>query len=746
MRRADGQVIQLTPMLYAVLELIDDRRSYADIATLLGQRISKLVEPTDIGVFVQHKLRPLGLLRRADGAEPQARRANPLLAIKMRHVVTDAEATDRIVAPFTRFFHPAVIATFVLSFFVLIGWLFFVRGLGMATRDLLFEPALVLVVFALTIASSAFHEMGHAAACRYGGGRPGAIGFGLYLIWPAFYTDVTDSYRLNRRARLRVDLGGIYFNTVFAVAAFGLWAFTRWEALLIVIPLQVVAITRQLIPFIRLDGYHILADLTGVPDLFAHMKPILLSLIPWRKRDPRLSSLRPRVRVIVTAWVLMVAPLLALMLTGMVIAFPRVAATAWQSLGLQWEGFLLDSAANDLAGTLMRVLSMAAITIPVLSMAYLAWRIGRRTTRRVWTVTEGRPVMRGLAVLVAAAMLAGLATQWWPDGQYRPIEATDRGAVDVRFSEVPILGEAIELFGGRSAERPATTPHSGIDATSTTTTAAAPDAEATIVEQDRGEAPAAGEPQEAAGFRFNDIEAPAEGDNQAAAVNYEDGTSVVDMAISLIFDTDETVDQDNEAWALASCDDCSAVAVAFQVLLILDSANVVIPENFAVAVGAFCAECRTVALAFQLVATLQQPLSEDAMTELMVLWDQLETIQENIEDIPVDQLYVILIGLQQEILGVLIEDGAVVLPANDVSSDGTEGTTDGSTEGTTDGSTDGSTGAEGTTSDGTTSDGSTSDGSDTTSEPTPEPTTEPSPEPTTEPSPEPSAAEPAPTP
>ena len=66
------------------------------------------------------------------------------------------------------------------------------------------------------------------------------MGAGLYLVWPAFYTDVTDSYRLDRRGRLRVDLGGLYFNSIFALGTFGLWLVTGWDALLVLIPLQVL--------------------------------------------------------------------------------------------------------------------------------------------------------------------------------------------------------------------------------------------------------------------------------------------------------------------------------------------------------------------------------------------------------------------------------------------------------------------------------------------------------------------------
>ena len=47
---------------------------------------------------------------------------------------------------------------------------------------------------------------------------PGVMGAGLYLVWPAFYTDVTDSYRLGRAGRLRTDLGGLYFNAIVVVA------------------------------------------------------------------------------------------------------------------------------------------------------------------------------------------------------------------------------------------------------------------------------------------------------------------------------------------------------------------------------------------------------------------------------------------------------------------------------------------------------------------------------------------------
>ena len=180
----------------------------------------------------------------------------------------------------------------------------FEKGLASATHEAFDQPGLLLVVFAVTVLSAGFHEFGHAAAARYGGATPGAMGAGLYLVWPAFYTDVTDSYRLGRGGRVRTDLGGLYFNAIVAVAMFGLWWATRWDALLLVIATQVLQMLRQLAPLVRFDGYHVLADVTGVPDLFHRIKPTLLGLLPAALGDPEARLLKPWARAVVTVWVL----------------------------------------------------------------------------------------------------------------------------------------------------------------------------------------------------------------------------------------------------------------------------------------------------------------------------------------------------------------------------------------------------------------------------------------------------------
>ena len=63
------------------------------------------------------------------------------------------------------------------------------------------------------------------------------MGAGLYLVYPAFYTDVSDNYRLPRGARLRTDLGGFYFNMIFALGAMALYVASGQEFLLLIVVL-----------------------------------------------------------------------------------------------------------------------------------------------------------------------------------------------------------------------------------------------------------------------------------------------------------------------------------------------------------------------------------------------------------------------------------------------------------------------------------------------------------------------------
>ncbi|HZI98475.1 MAG TPA: hypothetical protein VFD41_13200 [Actinomycetales bacterium] len=411
-RRADGQTIQLTPLLYLILGAADGRRSIDDIAAAVGPAIGRSVGADDVRHLIETRLRPLGVLETEDGGQPDVKKTNPLLGLRFRYVVSDPDVTRRVTAPFTWLFNPVVVAVALAAFVAVCAWVLFSKGLASATHQAFAHPALLLTVFGLTVVSAGFHEFGHAAAARRGGATPGAMGTGLYLVWPAFYTDVTDSHRLGRGGRLRTDLGGLYFNAIVAVAMFGVWLVSGWDAVLLIIATQVLQMVRQLAPLVRFDGYHVLADLTGVPDLYHRIKPTLLGMLPQRWGSPESKILKPWARAVVTIWVLVVVPLLLACLLLMVFALPRIIGTALAALERQRIMLGGQFADGDVLSVLVRLLSIVEIALPVLGVGYIIVRVVRQVVTGVWRGTRDKPGRRAVAGVTAAAVLAGLVWAW----------------------------------------------------------------------------------------------------------------------------------------------------------------------------------------------------------------------------------------------------------------------------------------------------------------------------------------------
>ena len=438
-RRADGQVVQLPKLLYLIASHADGRNDARQIAEQVSQEFGRGVSGDNVGFLVDKKLRPLGVLAAADGSSPKLEKPDPMLALKFRAALIPKGVVNAVTTVFRPLFWPLVVVAVLAGLGALDAWLFFVHGVAQSLRHLLNEPVFFLLVFALVVLSAALHECGHATGLRYGGGKPGVMGAGLYLVWPAFYTDVTDSYRLGKGGRLRTDLGGVYFNVVFMLLTVGVYVLTHFEPLLVVILLQQFEMLHQFLPFLRLDGYYVISDLTGVPDIFARIKPTLLSLIPGRKPDPKVTELKPWVRSVVTLWVLATALFILYAYGQMLVHLPAIFATAWESLWAlvgktgAWFGH-----GEALLGS-FGILQVALLILPLAGLALTLVGVVKRLLMAGWTRTKGRPLARGAFTLATAAVALLLALAWWPhSNNYRPIQPTDTGTVQSSLQDVTL--------------------------------------------------------------------------------------------------------------------------------------------------------------------------------------------------------------------------------------------------------------------------------------------------------------------
>ena len=705
-RRHDGQIVQLSRLLHLVADAANGRRDAEAIAARVGPRIGRRVSADNITFLVERKLRPLGVLAAADGSTPVLPKRPALLALRHRRPLLRPRVVRALGRTFAPLFGPPVIAMVLVALAVFDAWLFGVHGVAPGLRTVLYEPTLLLGLVVCVIAATAFHEIGHAAACRYGGAQPGAIGAGLYIVWPAFYCDVTDAYRLSRRGRLRTDLGGIYFNGIVSLLAGGAYFATGHEPLLLLAVVQHITMVQQLLPLLRFDGYYVLSDLTGVPDILSRIGPILRSLVPFRPAEPKVRELRPRVRVAVTLYVALLVPVLAAMLSWMVIGAPRVLATAVDSAGMHVARVSETFRRAEWSVSALECLQIAALVLQCAGMALVMGRTAKSGVRGLKRWSSGSVPRKVVAAAVCGGVLCALATMWWPNGEYRPLLPGERGTIPDAIAAIPTVsdarlpfhgadGTALVAHGSRLGSAPAIREGAGVPVPKPRETrpsaAGAPvvsprshDRPSRLTGDDPSVEPAS--PPDGTPTTTPTVPAPGSSpapgpspspeqtatpspkDNAAVATNTQDGSLVFRLAFDLQFILGGDLDQSNTAIADASCVGCRTIAVAIQVLIATGDFGVAAPTNLAVALNEVCPTCETLAYAYQLVLTTPELriLTEQGRRKIGEILAAIVILGSS--DMPAEQLRTNLDALMVGLRGVVATELVPAAPAQDTSS------------------------------------------------------------------------------
>lgn len=191
-------------------------------------------------------------------------------------------------------FRPAIIAV-VLLLSVALETLFFMQGSKVSIGEIDLLAIMILVITMLL--SSLFHEIGHASACCYFGEKAKSIGLGLYLNFPVFYTDVSDIWKLSRGKRMVVNFGGTYFQLIFLIPCIAIYLLTGNQIvkyLIYTINLNFIFILN---PFFKFDGYWIMSDLIGIPNLRGKSNWIVLALKNKILRKPDSNSFWRQIRI-----------------------------------------------------------------------------------------------------------------------------------------------------------------------------------------------------------------------------------------------------------------------------------------------------------------------------------------------------------------------------------------------------------------------------------------------------------------
>jgi len=434
--REEAGYVQVPELLYRIAEQCDGAHTIDEIATSVSETTGQNIPPDAVHRLIAGQLIQKGLVATGDGRVAITNRLASPLALNMRMAMVN----PRLLHPITRvlqvLYWPPVLLTVLALAAAAQVWLYFVHGVGSSLHDIIYAPGLMLILLGVIVVSAAFHELGHAAALRYGGGEVRAMGAGLYLVYPAFYTDVSDNYRLPRWARLRTDLGGFYFNMIFALGAMALYVASGQEFLLLIVVLINLEIIHQLFPFLRLDGYWTLVDMTGVPDFFSQMAAFTRRFIPGlRGSGPKLPELKWWANLIFALYILITIPLLAFLFFVIVKGFPRIVATAWDSFLQQKDVLAASLGSGDALGVATASVNILTLALPTLGAAMAISTTARRVFGALWRWSAESLQRRTGTLVGTAAAVVGVLLLWAPQ---LPLAASTPGPLyqQARFQPI----------------------------------------------------------------------------------------------------------------------------------------------------------------------------------------------------------------------------------------------------------------------------------------------------------------------
>ncbi|HED54891.1 MAG TPA: PqqD family peptide modification chaperone [Phycisphaerales bacterium] len=159
---------------------------------------------------------------------------------------------------------------------------------GSALNGIL-DPTNLVWLGVLFLVIRTIHELGHAAACKAMGGRCTEIGVMLIgMVLPLPYCDATDSWRFSETwKRVVVAMAGMLVETFFAGLATFVWVLAepglaRTLAFNIMVISGVSTIFFNANPLLRYDGYYILSDLVGSPNLAQRARALWVYLMHSR--------------------------------------------------------------------------------------------------------------------------------------------------------------------------------------------------------------------------------------------------------------------------------------------------------------------------------------------------------------------------------------------------------------------------------------------------------------------------------
>jgi putative peptide zinc metalloprotease protein len=316
---SNGRYVRLSATAYVVLTRIDAGATADEVARDLGHRLGRAVTAAHVQAAYAR------VRRQVDAVARQTSRPKPF-GLWFRVRLLPLSVVDALSRQLSGAFHPAVAVPLAL---VIALAAVPTLAAGMSVHHSAMDPGgLFVPLLGLFMVSMFAHELGHASAGVRYGAPARDIGFGLYVIYPVFYSDVTAAWRLTRGRRVVIDLAGLFFQFLVGSVYLAIHRLTGWEVFYLAAASIFFIGLFVLLPIFKFDGYWLLTDLLGVVNLSRQVRPVAVHLLDRlrRRRATRLPW-PPWVSVTVLVYGVFSAAYLCLFAFFLARTLPGVVAT-----------------------------------------------------------------------------------------------------------------------------------------------------------------------------------------------------------------------------------------------------------------------------------------------------------------------------------------------------------------------------------------------------------------------------------
>lgn len=284
----EGRNVLINEQMFQLVEILRNSSNIQEACTQFNAMYDSAVNLSEFAQFVQSRLGGYAILL---NDEQPSKPYGYVKYLKLKIQLFNGRIAGWLSLIFTPLFTP------------LLFWLLFAFMLSISLYIVVYvykESSISitgvdwLLLMVLVYSSMFIHELGHIAACRRFNMKHGGIGFGVYLIFPVVYADITGIWHATKQQRLIANLAGIFNEYFYAFCLLGLYFYTDNHTFLMAYIVIASKAIFELNPFVRMDGYWVLSDLTNTPNLMPRAYTALherMGLSKIRKNPARLKDL-----------------------------------------------------------------------------------------------------------------------------------------------------------------------------------------------------------------------------------------------------------------------------------------------------------------------------------------------------------------------------------------------------------------------------------------------------------------------